>query len=150
MGFSVAFPYLYINIFDHIQTFSLVPLTPANSWFFTIIIIKYYYTLFIKIVFLCPYCSFPFSLSTPSPSVLFYSPIHSSISIQKRAGIPWISTRCSITNCTKIGHLHLYSGWIRQLSMRKEVPNAGNLLETAPDPTVWSLTGIEALAEHFL
>lgn len=53
-------------------------------------------------------------------------PIHStSISIQKREGLPSIATKHGITNWSKTRHLPSYLDWTRQLSMRKRVLKTG-------------------------
>lgn len=51
-----------------------------------------------------PICSFPFSflpvppLTFPYPTFLHSLTIHASISLQERAGLPWVSTSCGMSS----------------------------------------------------
>lgn len=73
---------------------------------------------FFGFVYLFIYLFWFHNLSTVSPPAsppLFYNPIHSpsSVSLHKRANLPWISTNHAISSCNETRHLLSYQVWMR-------------------------------------
>lgn len=56
------------------------------------------------------------------------------ISLQKRAGFPWVSARHGITGCSKTVHKHWYESWIRQPVGCKESQEPWKESKTPPLP----------------
>ena len=64
----------------------------------------------------------------------------SSISLQKIARLPGISTEHSITSYNKTTHKPSYQDWVSQTSRRKNFSRAGERVRNNPTPTVRSPT----------
>ena len=78
-----------------------------------------------------PDLSFPFSKSLLPTSTL--PKIHcSSLSLQKRAGLPGISTEHGITGYNNTRHNPSYQVWTKQINRRKGVPRAGKRVRDSP------------------
>lgn len=81
------------------------------------------------IILLLPYilsCSFSSlfsSQSLPLPTSSLSD--NSSVSLQKRAGLPGMSTKHGLTEYSKTQHKHSYQDWTRLPGSRKRVPSAG-------------------------
>lgn len=101
-----------------------------------------YYFLLIKFIY------FTFQLKFPLPLLLLFPlptssqllPIHSSsVSVQKGAGLPWVSTKHGISSWCRTKLLPLYWGWLRQPSVRngfsKTCQAAGTGIPAARSPT---------------
>ena len=81
----------------------------------------FFHTIDLKHHFLCLY----FYQSLPCPLSISPLPqIHSSVSLQKRAGLPRISTGLGTTR-NKARHKPSYQDWMRQPSRKKCVPKSG-------------------------
>lgn len=81
-----------------------------------------------------PDCSLPSPYSSQRP-IFPLSQIHSSVSLKKRAGLPRIATKHSITRSNKSAHKPSYQEKAKQPSRRKWVPKAGKRLRDSPTPT---------------
>jgi hypothetical protein len=74
----------------------------------------------------------PSNLPSPPTSTSLLPHIHcSSVSLQKRAGLPGISTEHGIPRCNKTRHKLSHEGW-RQPCRRKRVPGAGTRVRDTP------------------
>lgn len=76
-------------------------------------------------LFICLF-SIPATVSPPSfsshplpPPPLCTFSIYSSVSVQKRASLPWVSAKYGRSGCSKTKHLPLCLDWLRQFSMRR-------------------------------
>jgi hypothetical protein len=75
--------------------------------------------------------------TSPLPEI---SSLSSPFSHQKRAGLPVISNKHSVTRCSKTRHRPSHQGWTRPHSRRKRVPQAGSRVRDNSTPTVRSVT----------
>lgn len=76
-----------------------------------------------------------------NPHHLPSSPAHSfsSVSLQIKAGLSWISARRSISSCIETRYFFC-KDWMRQSGKKNGSPKQGTESETIPALTVWSLT----------
>lgn len=92
-----------------------------------------FYSIYSSLMQYTPTTASPPFPPPPNPPVSPLPEIHCSfMSLQKRAGLPVISTELGITRCNKARNIPLYQGCTRKPSRRKWVPQAGKRIRDTP------------------
>lgn len=86
----------------------------------------------------------PFSPHTAPPNFSFPPSTPFSVSLQKREGLPGISTKCAITRDSKTRHKSSYQDLARQPNRRQSAPRVSKRIRHTTTPTGRALTRIQS------